>query len=154
MTTHLDDRIFPSIDYTRRDHIITDLIDIITCTITQEVAEYPIVFNNQFNDRESFDTHRQFGDERSTQAIASIMNDFARVIFKDPQTGGSFKPKYAHRVLFRGRPTRTDIVTVLFKRIENINIEEIEEVLPPYHTSDCESEYLKAFVTTTKAFYE
>ena len=46
MTSHLDDRLFPTIDYTRRDQIITDLMDIIKCPIIQEVADDPIVFNN------------------------------------------------------------------------------------------------------------
>ena len=92
MTTHLNDCLFPTINYTCRDQIITDLIDIITCHILQEVAKDPIVFNNQFNDRELFDTHRYFENERSTRAIASGYNDFARVFFKDPRTGGNFKP--------------------------------------------------------------
>ena len=45
-------------------------------------------------------------------------------------------------------------MTVLFKRIENINIEEIEEVLPRFEPTDQESEYLKPFVTTTKVLFD
>ena len=154
MTTRLDDRLFPTIDYTRRDQIITDLMGIITCPIVKEVADDPVVFNLQFYDRESFDTFRSHEDARSQRAINSGMNDFSRVFFKDPRTGKNYKPTYAKRTLFLGRPTRSHIITILFKRIENINIDEIDEILPAYNTSDTQVEYLKAFVTTTKALFD
>ena len=138
MISHLDDRLFPSIDYSCRDQIIWDLMDIIKCPIIQYIAQDPIVFNDQFYNRISFDTFHRGENERSARAIASGYNDFARVFFKDPRTGGNFRPNDAMRVLFCGRPTRTNIITVLFKRIENINIEEIKEVLPSYDNSDNE----------------
>ena len=56
MTSHLDDRLFPTIDYTRRYQIITDLVDIISCPILQDITEDPIVFNNQFYDKVAFKT--------------------------------------------------------------------------------------------------
>ena len=92
MTSHLDDCIFTSIDYTRRDQIICDLVDIITCPILKDIAEDPVVFNNQFYGRESFDTFWSHEDARSQRAINSGMNDFARVFFKDPRTGQNYKP--------------------------------------------------------------
>ena len=85
MTTRLDDRLFPTIDYTRRDQIITDLMGIITCPIVKEVADDPVVFNLQFYDRESFDTFRSHEDARSQRAINSGMNDFSRVFFQGSQ---------------------------------------------------------------------
>ena len=54
---------------------------------------------------------------------------------------------------FRGCLTRTDIVTVLFKRIENINIEEVEAVLPNYKSGDDHKEYMRSFVSTTQVLF-
>ena len=48
MTSRLEDRLFPTVDYNRRDQIISDLIDIITCPIVNEIADDPVVFNLQF----------------------------------------------------------------------------------------------------------
>ena len=56
MTSRLEDRLFPTVDYNRRDQIITDIMGIITCPIVNEVVDDPVVFNFQFYDRESFDT--------------------------------------------------------------------------------------------------
>ena len=51
---------------------------IIKCPILQDIAEYPIVFNNHFYDRDSLDTFRSGGNERSDREIASGYNEFAR----------------------------------------------------------------------------
>ena len=74
-------------------------------------------------------------------------------IFKYPRMGSNFKPTHAMRVLFHGRPTRTDIITVLSKRVEHVNIEEIDTVLPPLDNSEDETNYVKSFVLTTKVLF-
>ena len=112
--------------------VCTDtLMEITKCPILQDIAEDSIVFNHQFYDRAASNAFRSGEEEKIARARASGYNDLVRVLFKDPRTDGNFRPTHAHRVLFRGRPIRTNIITVLFKRIESINIEEIEQVLPP-----------------------
>ena len=69
MTSRLEDRLFPTVDYNRRDQIISDLIDIITCPIVNEIADDPVVFNLQFYDRETFDTFRKLEDIGTFKAI-------------------------------------------------------------------------------------
>ena len=75
MTSNLDDRVVPSIDYIRHDQIICDLMDIIKCPITIDISEDPVLFNNQFYDRIVFDTFRAGEYERNTQAIVNGYND-------------------------------------------------------------------------------
>ena len=55
---HLDTRLTPNIEYTRRDEITFSLIDAIKCPISLEITDQMILFNNQFYDRQNFDSHR------------------------------------------------------------------------------------------------
>ena len=71
MTSHLDNRLFPCIDYTRRDKIICDLMGIIKCPILLDIAEDSVLFNNQFYNWVAFDTFCRGKHERSARAIAS-----------------------------------------------------------------------------------
>lgn len=54
----LDSRLTPNIDYTRRDEITFSLMDCITCPISMEITDHMIIFNHQYYDRTSFDSHR------------------------------------------------------------------------------------------------
>ena len=69
MTSNLDDHFIPSINYTRRDQIIYDLMETIKCPITLDISDDPVLFNYQFYNRAAFDTFRAGDDARNAQYL-------------------------------------------------------------------------------------
>ena len=46
------------VPYTHYDDVLSTLLEVITCPITQDVAEHIIVFNDQCYEINAFETHR------------------------------------------------------------------------------------------------
>ena len=75
MTSNLDNRLVLSINYTCRDQIICDLMNIIECPIILDISKGPILFHYQFYDRVFFDALRRGEDAKNTRATGSGYNN-------------------------------------------------------------------------------
>jgi len=128
--SNLDQRIIPSLEYTRRDEITFSLLGIIECPIIIGTSDNMIIFNHQFYDREAFDKHRRFEQIAQERLIASdyIEREDARLL--DPRTNQKFNATYAIRTLYHNRPSRAMIANLIVKRISGITVLEIDQFLP------------------------
>ena len=103
--SNLNNCLFPGVDFTCRDEITFDLVDIMKCPILLESSGDMVIFNQQFYDRESFDSHRrmeQTDDERRIRR--GDVDHVSRL--KDPRTGQNFNLAFVLRTLFYSRPNR------------------------------------------------
>ena len=129
---NLNSRLIENIDYTLRDEIIFDIMDVMKCPITLETHDDMVIFNHQFYDRLSFNNYRQTEVSRNQRSLSSGYPDvIANNYFKDPRTGVNFNPTFALRTLLQSRPTRDDIRTTLKTRIENVTDDNVDLFLPP-----------------------
>ena len=56
---HLDYRLTPNIDSTRRDETTFALMDATKCPISMEISQKMIIFNHQYYDQVSFEKHER-----------------------------------------------------------------------------------------------
>ena len=84
--SNLDNRLFPGVDFTRWDEITFDLVEIIERPILLELSGDIDIFNLQFYDRDSFDSHRRMEHTNGKRVIRKgDVNHVSRL--KDPRTG-------------------------------------------------------------------
>ena len=125
LNTHLT----PSINYTRRDEIIFNIMDFIKCPILLDTTNEMIIFNHQFYNKDSFNQHHHNKTKRNRCQSSSGYNNEADVRLKDPRTSEIFNFTYALRSLLIFHPTREDVCATLCNRLSNILDKEIEDFL-------------------------
>ena len=57
MANRLKNRVFPEIDYTLHDDIVTQLLAVTVCPITQECSDNNIIFHHQCYDKDAWEKH-------------------------------------------------------------------------------------------------
>ena len=89
-----------------------------------------ILFNNQFYDRQNFDSHR--GAETRLNQVRVQRGDIRQdeIRLKDHRTGQDFNPTFAMRTLYHPRPTRETLQNFLKNRILQITEEEVDAFVP------------------------
>ena len=133
--SNLDQRIIPSLEYTRRDEITFSLLGIIECPIIIGTSDNMVIFNHQFYDREAFDKHRRFEQIGQDNLIARgrMNREDARLL--DPRTNQKFNTTYAIRTLYHNRPSRAMIANLIVKRISGITVLEIDQFFRRWTTT-------------------
>ena len=127
--SNLDNCLFPGVNFTHWDEITFDLVDIIKCPILLESSGNMVIFNQQFYDRESFDSHQRMEQTNEERSIRRGDVDHVSCL-KDPRTGQNVNPTFVLISLFHSRPNRSVIAHTINRRIPGIMSDEINDFLP------------------------
>ena len=127
---HLDARLTPNIDFTRRDEITFSLLDAIKCSISMEIYKNMIIFNHQYYDHCCFDRYERIENTRNHRRVSQGEIELDKMSLKDPRTGMNFNLSYAIHTLFIARPSRANLALSVKNCIPEITKEEINAFVP------------------------
>ena len=126
----LNTRLTPTIDYTRRDEIIFDIMDMIKCPIYLDTTDDMIIFNHQFYDNDSFGQHRHNESQRNNSRRRSGYRRAEDYCLKDPRTGENFNFGLAIREHYIHHPSKSNVEEMLRNRLRTATDEEIADFVP------------------------
>lgn len=95
-----------------------------------ETSEDTILFNLQFYNRFSFDSHRRIEQVNNNNLIVRSLLTPEDSRLKDPHIGENFNSTYTLRSLFYSRPTRAMIENIIMQRIWESTVIKIGQFLP------------------------
>ena len=137
-TSGLHSRIFATLDYTRWDDSVYQLLNVLECPILMLESDAMVMFNHQLYDLRAFELHRGSEERRNNSFLLSgydILdkdsddpNDCHRL--KDPRTGQNLDCTTSLRSLLVSPPYREDFVYLITDRVIGITEEEAVEFLP------------------------
>ena len=124
-------RIFPEIDYTFYDDIITQLLVVTVCPITKEVSNNNIIFNNQCYDRiawEQYVQHERMDNFSGVRRGTRRPGDNNRL--KCPHTGDNFVIREALRTHYFEEMNRRQMKNLIEARIGDLKPREWQRFAP------------------------
>ena len=127
----LRQRIFPEIDYTVYDDIITQLLVVTVCPITKEVSNNNIIFNNQCYDRtawEQYVQHERMDNLSGVRRGTRRPGDNNRL--KCPHTGDNFVIREALRTHYFEEMNRRQMKNLIEARIGDLKPREWQRFAP------------------------
>ena len=101
MANRLKNRVFPEIEYTLHDDIVTQLLAVTVCPITQESSDNCIIFNHQCYDKDAWEKHVRTEQRENRSGVrrgTRRAGDNNRL--KCPHTGENFSVNEALRKVY------------------------------------------------------
>ena len=123
----------PPLAYTRRDEVITSLMDQVKCPITLDTSDTMIIFNDQLYDSDAFEQHRLHEQSQNQRRLDSGY-DSSYCRLKDPRTNRNFRYDHAISNLYFDSMTDERICQMINTRNPSVTILEAREFIPVNHT--------------------
>ena len=109
-TSGLHSRIFATLDYTRWDDSVYQLLNLLECPILMSESDAMVMFNHQLYDQRAFELHRRSEETRNNSFLLSgynILDEDSddlkdRHHLKDPRMGQNlnYTDVYAGKIFF------------------------------------------------------
>ena len=96
----LKNRVFPEIEYTVHDDIVTQLLAVTVCPITQESSDNNVIFHHQCYDKDAWEKHVKTEQRKNRWVRRGTRRPGDNNRLKCPHTGENFSVTEALRKVY------------------------------------------------------